>query len=119
MSIRYASNTSLSILIAIALGITVGWAYPERAVDLKLLSDGFIKLVGLLMPFLLFVLVATGVAVTAFFFCQNSLAGFGAATQPDAGQACSPQPPLAPMTVSSKRCVNSTLRPDSRQAPHG
>jgi len=62
MSIRYASNTSLSILIAIALGITVGWAYPERAVDLKLLSDGFIKLVGLLMPFLLFVLVATGVA---------------------------------------------------------
>lgn len=59
---RYAKNATLPILIAIALGMTLGLMYPQLAVEMKVLSDVFIKSVSLLMPFLLFVLVATGVA---------------------------------------------------------
>ncbi|MGY2374516.1 cation:dicarboxylate symporter family transporter [Pseudomonas sp. SDO524_S393] len=57
-----AKNGTLPILIAIAVGMMLGLVYPNVAVEMKVLSDGFIKLVGLLMPFLLFVLVSTGVA---------------------------------------------------------
>ncbi len=62
MSARFSTNATLPILIAIALGIVLGLFYPGVAVEMKLLSDAFIKVVGLLMPFLLFVLVSTGVA---------------------------------------------------------
>jgi len=62
MPTRYAKNATLPILIAIALGMTLGLVSPSLAVEMKVLSDGFIKCVGLLMPFLLFVLVSTGVA---------------------------------------------------------
>ncbi|MGY2162449.1 cation:dicarboxylase symporter family transporter [Pseudomonas tolaasii] len=62
MPSRLAKHGTLPILIAIALGMALGLASPDLAIEMKLLSDGFIKLVGLLMPFLLFVLVATGVA---------------------------------------------------------
>jgi len=62
MSARFSTNATLPILIAIALGMVLGLFYPGVAVEMKLLSDAFIKVVGLLMPFLLFVLVSTGVA---------------------------------------------------------
>lgn len=62
MFTRYTKNGTLPILIAIALGMTLGLVYPDLAIEMKVLSDAFIKLVGLLMPFLLFVLVSTGVA---------------------------------------------------------
>ncbi|MGY2685624.1 cation:dicarboxylate symporter family transporter [Pseudomonas tolaasii] len=62
MPSRLAKHGTLPILMAIALGMALGLASPDLAIEMKLLSDGFIKLVGLLMPFLLFVLVATGVA---------------------------------------------------------
>ncbi|MFP5499520.1 cation:dicarboxylase symporter family transporter [Pseudomonas sp. D8002] len=62
MSTRFSNNATLPILIAIALGMVVGLFYPGVAIEMKLLSDAFIKVVGLLMPFLLFVLVSTGVA---------------------------------------------------------
>jgi len=58
----HAKNGTLPILIAIACGMTLGLIYPEVAIDMKLLSDTFIKTVGLLMPLLLFVLVSTGIA---------------------------------------------------------
>jgi aerobic C4-dicarboxylate transport protein len=58
----HAKNGTLPILIAIACGLTLGLVYPDVAIDMKLFSDIFIKTVGLLMPFLLFVLVSTGVA---------------------------------------------------------
>ncbi|MFC6338248.1 cation:dicarboxylase symporter family transporter [Pseudomonas sp. CCM 7891] len=59
---QYAKKGSLPLLIAIALGMTLGLVCPEMGMDMKLFSDGFIKLVSLLMPFLLFALVCTGVA---------------------------------------------------------
>lgn len=62
MPFIHAKNGTLPILIAIVCGMTLGLAYPEVAIDMKLLSDTFIKTLGLLMPFLLFVLVSTGIA---------------------------------------------------------
>ncbi|WP_025857495.1 cation:dicarboxylate symporter family transporter [Pseudomonas sp. CHM02] len=62
MPTRYAKNGTLPILIAIALGMILGLVYPNLAIDMKVLSDTFIRVVGGLMPFLLFVLVSTGVA---------------------------------------------------------
>ncbi|NWB68230.1 cation:dicarboxylate symporter family transporter [Pseudomonas sp. I8001] len=62
MSTQFSNNATLPILIAIALGMVLGLFYPGVAIEMKLLSDAFIKVVGLLMPFLLFVLVSTGVA---------------------------------------------------------
>lgn len=57
-----AKNGTLPILIAIVSGMMLGLVYPEVAINMKLLSDTFLKAVGLLMPFLLFVLVSTGIA---------------------------------------------------------
>ena len=57
-----AKNGTLPILIAIVCGMTLGLVYPEVAIDMKLLSDTFIKTLGLLMPFLLFILVSAGIA---------------------------------------------------------
>ena len=65
MSSRFSNNATLPILIAIALGMVLGLFYPGVAVEMKLLSDTFIKVVGLLMPFLLFVLVSTSYAKLA------------------------------------------------------
>lgn len=62
MPARFSTNATVHIFIAIALGMVLGLFYPGVAVEMKLLSDAFIKVVGLLMPFLLFVLVSTGVA---------------------------------------------------------
>lgn len=62
MPTRYAKNGTLPILIAIVLGMMLGLVYPNLAIEMKVLSDAFIKMVGWLMPFLLFVLVSTGVA---------------------------------------------------------
>ncbi|MGE8186297.1 cation:dicarboxylate symporter family transporter [Pseudomonas sp. NPDC086278] len=62
MSPSHAKNGTLPILIAIVCGMTLGLVYPEVAIDMKLFSDTFIKTLGLLMPFLLFVLVSTGIA---------------------------------------------------------
>lgn len=52
----------MPILVAIATGMILGLWHPELAREMKLLSDVFLAVVGVLMPFLLFVLVATGVA---------------------------------------------------------
>lgn len=57
-----AKNGTLPIFIAIVVGMILGLVYPGVAIDMKLLSDVFLRAVGLLMPFLLFVLVSTGVA---------------------------------------------------------
>ena len=62
MPTRYAKNGTLPILLAIVLGMMLGLVYPNLAIEMKVLSDAFIKMVGWLMPFLLFVLVSTGVA---------------------------------------------------------
>lgn len=48
------------VLIGIAAGVLVGWLFPSQAVALKPLSDGFIKILRLLLSPIIFVTVTLG-----------------------------------------------------------
>src|SRR5580692_1449387 len=48
------------VLVAIALGVLVGWLFPAQAVALKPVSDAFIKVLRLLISPIVFVTVAIG-----------------------------------------------------------
>lgn len=62
MPLRLLRNPTLQLLMAIACGMLLGAFDPRLAVDMKPLSDGFIRVIGWLMPFMMFLLIASGVA---------------------------------------------------------
>lgn len=50
------------VLIAIAIGIALGYFYPSFAVELKPLGDGFIKLIKMMIAPIIFCTIVTGIA---------------------------------------------------------
>ncbi len=52
----------VQVLIAVALGIGVGWQFPEAGRDLRPLGDAFIKLVKMMIAPIIFCTVVHGVA---------------------------------------------------------
>ena len=50
------------VLVAIALGVLVGWLFPEFGRSLKPLGDAFIKLVKMIITPVIFLTVSTGIA---------------------------------------------------------
>ncbi|GFE57417.1 dicarboxylate/amino acid:cation symporter [Geobacter sp. AOG1] len=50
------------VLAAIALGVMVGYYYPETGVAMKPLGDGFIKLIKMIITPIIFCTVVTGIA---------------------------------------------------------
>jgi aerobic C4-dicarboxylate transport protein len=52
----------LQVLVAIALGAVVGSAYPHAAASLKPLGDGFIRLISMTLPPIIFLSVVLGIA---------------------------------------------------------
>ena len=50
------------VLVAIALGVLVGWLWPDWGRALKPLGDGFIKLVKMIITPVIFLTVVTGIA---------------------------------------------------------
>lgn len=50
------------VLLALLLGIALGFVSPELAVKLKPLGDGFIKLIKMIIPVLVFCVVVHGIA---------------------------------------------------------
>src|SRR5205823_14557894 len=52
----------VQVLIAIALGILLGYLYPSLGADMKPLSDGFITLIRAVVPPIIFATVAVGIA---------------------------------------------------------
>jgi aerobic C4-dicarboxylate transport protein len=52
----------VQVLIAIVLGVLVGWARPEWGVALKPLGDGFVKLIKMMIGPIVFTTVAVGIA---------------------------------------------------------
>jgi hypothetical protein len=50
------------VLVAIALGILVGWLYPAFGASLKPLGDAFIRLVKMIITPVIFLTVTTGIA---------------------------------------------------------
>jgi len=50
------------VLLALVIGVIVGFIWPETAVKLKPLGDGFIKLIKMLIPLIVFCVVVHGIA---------------------------------------------------------
>ena len=50
------------VLLALLLGVALGFAMPEFAIKLKPLGDGFIKLIKMIIPVLVFCVVVHGIA---------------------------------------------------------
>ena len=61
----------VQVLIGIALGVLIGWRWPEAGQALKPLGDGFIKLVRMIITPVIFLTVVTGIAG------MRDLAAFG------------------------------------------
>lgn len=55
-------NAFLQMVVAIAIGIALGHVNPQLAVQMKPLSDGFVRLIGMLIGVLMFALVVSGIA---------------------------------------------------------
>ena len=55
-------NAFLHMVVAIAIGIALGHADPQLAVQMKPLSDGFVRLIGMLIGVVMFALVVSGIA---------------------------------------------------------
>ena len=52
----------VQVIIAVLLGILVGWVWPETGKELKPLGDGFIKLVKMMIAPIIFCTVVHGIA---------------------------------------------------------
>src|SRR5258705_11262881 len=52
----------VQVLIAITIGILLGYFYPDFAVQLKPLGDGFIKLIKMMIAPIIFCTIVTGIA---------------------------------------------------------
>ncbi|MNJ90946.1 C4-dicarboxylate transport protein [compost metagenome] len=50
------------VLVAIVLGVLLGYFLPDKAVNLKVLGDGFIALVKMIIAPVIFITVSTGIA---------------------------------------------------------
>ena len=50
------------VLVAIALGVLIGWLRPAWGVELKPLGDGFVKLIKMIISPIIFVTVAHGIS---------------------------------------------------------
>ena len=65
MPLRLLNSPTLQIILAIVCGVLLGVLDPLLAIDMKPLSDGFIRVIGWFMPWMMFLLV---LALTAFAF---------------------------------------------------
>ena len=52
----------VQVLVAIALGVLLGWLSPEWGIAMKPLGDGFVKLIKMLIGPIVFTTVAVGIA---------------------------------------------------------
>ncbi|WP_116808288.1 dicarboxylate/amino acid:cation symporter [Steroidobacter cummioxidans] len=59
---RWYSSLYVQVLIAIAIGVTLGHYFPEAATKFKPLGDGFIKLIKMMIAPIIFCTVVTGIA---------------------------------------------------------
>jgi len=59
---KYLKILYVQVLIAIAIGIVLGYFYPSFAVQLKPLGDGFIKLIKMMIGPIIFCTIVTGIA---------------------------------------------------------
>ena len=58
---RFHTSLFGQVLIALALGILAGVLYPQFGISLKPLGDGFIKLIKMIIPMIVFCVVVHGI----------------------------------------------------------
>ena len=58
----YYKHLYVQVLIAILLGVLLGHFFPETAITMKPLGDGFIKLIKMIIAPIIFCTVVTGIA---------------------------------------------------------
>jgi len=61
---RFFKSLFGQVVLALIVGVVVGLAWPEQAAALKPLGDGFIRLVKMLIPLIIFCVVVHGMAGT-------------------------------------------------------
>ncbi len=59
---RFLRSLFGQVVLALLIGVALGFAMPDLAIKLKPLGDGFIKLVKMLIPVLVFCVVVHGIA---------------------------------------------------------
>ncbi|WKN21809.1 cation:dicarboxylate symporter family transporter [Azotobacter vinelandii] len=59
---RCLKNATLQVLVAMLCGLALGLWRPALATSMRPLSDGFVAVIGLTVPIVMFVLVVSGVA---------------------------------------------------------
>ena len=59
---RLYKSLYFQVLVAVALGVLVGWLWPPVGASVKPLGDGFIKLVKMIITPVIFLTVVTGIA---------------------------------------------------------
>ncbi|MBX3197493.1 MAG: C4-dicarboxylate transporter DctA [Labilithrix sp.] len=59
---RRGPSLYVQVLIAIALGVLLGWLRPDWGIAMKPLGDGFVKLIKMLIGPIVFTTVAVGIA---------------------------------------------------------
>ena len=62
MARRWLSLLYVQVLIAIAIGVTLGAIWPETGAAMKPLGDGFIKLIKMIIAPVVFCTVVHGIA---------------------------------------------------------
>ena len=60
--VKFYKSLYAQVILAILLGITIGFFYPEFATKLKPLGDGFIKLVKMMIAPVIFCTIVSGIA---------------------------------------------------------
>ena len=61
---RFFKSLFGQVLLALVIGVVIGVVWPEFAVKLKPLGDGFIRLIKMIIPLLVFCVVVHGIAGT-------------------------------------------------------
>lgn len=59
---RFLRSLFGQVLLALVVGVAIGFIWPEFGVKLKPLGDGFIKLIKMIIPVLVFCVVVHGIA---------------------------------------------------------
>jgi aerobic C4-dicarboxylate transport protein len=59
---RFLRSLFGQVLLALVAGVIVGFVWPEAATQLKPLGDGFIKLIKMIIPLIVFCVVVHGIA---------------------------------------------------------
>lgn len=60
--VKKLKNLTVQVLLAILLGIAVGYAFPDVGASLKVLADAFIKMIKMIIPPVVFFTVVLGIA---------------------------------------------------------